>query len=277
MASSELNRRARELLAKGEVVMVIGYRESGGGAVQPAFITSPEQADILLFDERCGQNLAAYLPALKNKGKLAVTAKGCDSRSIVNLIKEKQLERAGLHILGVGCSGVMEAGRRSDACTTCTHPNPVIFDEMVTKPAPGQTGPTTKQSDFEKLSADERWRTISSDVSRCIRCYACRQVCPNCYCPLCFVDATNPQWVGKTTDASDNMVFHLMRALHMAGRCVECGACARACPMGIDLMRLNRKAAQIAAERFKAEAGTEQDSSPALAAFDPNDSQEFII
>ena len=90
------------------------------------------------------------------------------------------------------------------------------------------------------------------------------------------MDASQPALAGKTTELSDNMVFHIMRALHMAGRCVECGSCARACPMGIDLMKFNRKAAQIVKERFNTVAGVKEDEAPALTVFDPNDRQEFI-
>ena len=273
-----LRKRARELLESKQVVMVVGYRAaSTKGKAQPAFITKPEDAESLIFDETCGQNLANYLLKVKHLGKIAVVAKGCDSRSILVLLKEKQLDRAQLHILGVGCEGIMEDGKLSDSCTTCACPNPVVCDEMLGEPAPGgkpQT-PNPKPQTGE-LTSDERWRELSEDVSRCVRCYACRQVCPNCYCPVCFVDASQPALVGKTTELSDNMVFHIMRALHMAGRCVECGSCARACPMGIDLMKFNRKAAQIVKERFNVVAGVKEDDAPALTVFDPNDKQEFI-
>ena len=85
-----------------------------------------------------------------------------------------------------------------------------------------------------------------------------------------------PALVGKTHNVSDNMVFHIMRALHMAGRCVECGACHRACPMGIDLMRFNRQVAKIVWERFGLVAGAKLDQMPALTVFKPEDPQEFI-
>jgi ferredoxin len=276
----QLRRRARELLANGEVAVVIGYRSGRRpGSTTVAFITRPEHADLLIFDDRCGMNLAAYLPRVKGK-KAAIVAKGCDSRSIVTLLKEKQVERDRLHILGVGCEGVKENGRLSDSCTTCEYPNPVICDEMVGEPSRGHDSASCPQAlalaEFERLSPDERWQTLMEDVSRCIRCYACRQVCPNCYCPTCFVDSGNPQWVGKTTADSDNMMFHLMRAMHMAGRCVECGTCSRGCPMRIDLMRFNRKVARIVKNRFGAVAGLSPDEPPPLAAFDPNDKQEFI-
>jgi len=273
----QLRKRAKELLANKEVAMVLGYRAGKRpGRATPAFVTRPEDADILIFDDRCGMNLAAYLPRVKHRGRIAVVAKGCDSRSIVTLLKERQVDRSQFFILGVGCEGVKENGRLSDSCTTCAYPNPVICDEMVGEKVAEREPAPDPLADFEKLSSDQRWQVLMDDVSRCIRCYACRQVCPNCYCPTCFVDANSPQWVGKTTAGSDNMMFHLMRAMHMAGRCVECGACSRGCPMGIDLMKFNRKVARVVRERFGAVAGLDPDQPPALAAFDPNDKQEFI-
>ena len=257
--------------------MVLGYRAGRRpGTATPAFVTRPEDAEILIFDDRCGTNLAAYLPRVKHRGGIAIVAKGCDSRSVVAQLKEKQIDRGQLVILGIGCEGVKENGRLSDSCTTCSHPNPVLFDEMVGEKVAEREPAPDPLADFEKLPSDQRWQALMDDVSRCIRCYACRQVCPNCYCPSCFVDANSPQWVGKTTAGSDNMMFHLMRAMHMAGRCVECGSCSRGCPMGIDLMKFNRKVAQVVKERFGKVAGLNPEEPPALAAFDPNDKQEFI-
>lgn len=273
----QLRKRAKELLANKEVAMVLGYRAGKRpGTATPAFVTRPEDADVLIFDDRCGTNLAAYLPRVKHRGRIAIVAKGCDSRSVVALLKEKQIDRGQLVILGVGCEGVKENGRLSDSCTTCAYPNPVICDEMVGEKVAEREPAPDPLADFEMLSPDQRWQALLDDVSRCVRCYACRQVCPNCYCPTCFVDANSPQWVGKTTAGSDNMMFHLMRAMHMAGRCVECGSCSRGCPMGIDLMKFNRKVAHVVKERFGTVAGLNTDEPPALAAFDPNDKQEFI-
>lgn len=274
-----LRRRARELLANKDVVMVVGFRPGSRGSAQPAFITRPEDADQLIFDETCSPNLARHLLGVKHLGRLAVVARGCDSRSLLVLLKERQLDRDRLHVIGVGCLGVAEDGELSDSCTTCTRHNPVFADEMIGDPAteiPAAQHAPGELERFEALPPDERWRQLSEDVARCIRCYACRQACPNCYCPICFVDQQQPQWVGRTAGLSDNAIFHLMRALHMAGRCVECGACARACPVGIDLMKFNRKVARIVRDRFGATAGLDPDEPPALASFRADDVQEFI-
>jgi ferredoxin len=270
---ADLRTRAKELLAAGKVAVVVGYRAATRpGKAQPAFVTSADECDSLVFDERCGQNLANYLIGLKHKGRIAVIAKGCDSRSIVSLVKEHQLDRANLHVIGVGCTGVKEDGELDEACRTCIQRDALEYDEFVGEHAE----PAAPVAAEPATDSDARWQESAEEAARCIRCYACRQVCPNCYCPVCFVDAGRPTWLGKTTELSDNAVFHIMRALHMAGRCVECGSCARACPMGIDLMKLNRKAAQIVRERFGHVAGMKPDEPPPLTAFDPTDRQEFI-
>ncbi len=281
-----LRKRARELLDKGKVSLVLGYRAGRrAGTAVPAFVTEPEQADRLVLNEHCHQNLAVYLPGLRNKqwripndegrmaegkgtGRVAVVATGPTSRSVVNLIKENQFDRENLVILGV--ADPVEN-------PTCPTRNPVLYDEMIgDKVDESVEEKYTDVEEFEKLSPEERWSVLTGDLSRCIRCYACRDVCPNCYCPTCFVDAGQPQWVGRTTDESDTIVFHIMRAMHMAGRCVECGACARACPMGIDLMRINRKTAKVVKERFGHVSGMSIDDPLPLTAFSPDDGQEFI-
>lgn len=270
-----LRERAKELLASKAVKVFLGYkRSSQPGISTPLCITAPEDAEHLIFDASCRQNLTNYLIKLKGLGKIGVVARGCDSRSIVILLQEKQIEREGLYILGIGCEGVIENGEKSISCRSCLYPNPVIYDEMLGEKV--QPSPEVVEDNFDNLSPDKRWQILSEDIARCMRCYACRQVCPNCYCPVCFVDASMPQLLGKTHNLSDNMVFHIGRALHMAGRCVECGACHRACPMGIDLMRFNRKVARIVKERFGAVAGVDLNQPPALTQYQPADPQEFI-
>uniref|UniRef100_A0A7V3UZG9 4Fe-4S ferredoxin n=1 Tax=candidate division WOR-3 bacterium TaxID=2052148 RepID=A0A7V3UZG9_UNCW3 len=275
-----LRSRAKELLNSKQVRVVLGWTASPGSPVStPLFARTEEDADRLKVDETCSLNLANYLLRFKDEERVAIVARGCESRSIVVLIQENQLRREQVYILGKGCTGVFVQGVKSPSCAQCRYPNPVIYDEMLGDPVePAEPDPALTQADaeFDRLSQNERWEIVSADISRCIRCYACRQVCPNCYCPVCFVDASNPQLVGKTHNLSDNMVFHIIRALHMAGRCVECGACHRACPMGIDLMRFNRRVCRIVQEKFNAVSGVDLNNPPALTRFAPDDPQEFI-
>jgi L-lactate utilization protein LutB len=128
----------------------------------------------------------------------------------------------------------------------------------------------------EAMTPEAKWQHFEEMLSPCIRCYACRNACPLCYCPTCFVDESKPQWVGKTLDPIDTRTFHFLRAYHCAGRCTDCGSCVRACPMGIDVRAFTKKLEKDALELFGWEAGMSLDQRPALDTFKPADPDGFI-
>jgi ferredoxin len=130
--------------------------------------------------------------------------------------------------------------------------------------------------EFEVQTPDERWEYFNKQTEKCIKCYACRNACPLCYCDECCVDSSQPQWFGKSTARSDTQAFHIMRTFHTAGRCVDCGACMRACPMDVDLRFLNKKIEKDVREQFSFEAGTNLEDQPPLNTFKTDDPQEFI-
>ena len=130
---------------------------------------------------------------------------------------------------------------------------------------------------YESKTPGEKWEVITELLSDCTRCYACREACPMCYCNLCFVDQNKPVWFGKTSEMSDIIVFHLVRAMHMAGRCVGCGACSSVCPMGIDLKLINRKLEKIVKERYDFTAGLSLDVMPPMMTQKMEDSEDFML
>ena len=132
-------------------------------------------------------------------------------------------------------------------------------------------------TEFESKTPEEQWQEINDTLSVCTRCYACREACPMCYCNLCFVDQNKPIWFGKTTDMSDIVVFHLVRAMHMAGRCVACGACSSACPMGIDLNKITRKLEKIVKERYDFTSGIDAEKLPPMMDFELEEAEEFML
>ena len=118
---------------------------------------------------------------------------------------------------------------------------------------------------FEAKSPEQRWKIFVEEISKCIRCNACREACPNCYCKVCFADQRKPAWVSPAAQLSDTIVFHLGRMFHQAGRCVECDACVNACPMGIDLRLFTQKLALDTQEFFGCVPGDHRRRSPAAA------------
>jgi ferredoxin len=309
---------AARLLSQGQVDCVIGYRQ---GSVpmreRPFFAYTPEEAAQLTWTSFCCNNLANYLIRRQfgEAGKVAVVAQGCVSRSIVGLIKENQITREQVFVIGVPSPGMVDRRKVQatvgadklitavneegeelvvsgpgfeeriprhtvlrDNCYTCQQRNPVIVDELI-----GEEGPPTHGGDidavaapWEKLDPEARWAAFVDNYQACIRCYACRDACPLCYCHVCFVDETMPQWCGKTQDEADVLTYHLLRAFHCAGRCTDCGACESACPMGIKVRRLTSKIEKDIRAMYGYTPGMGLESTPPMSVYRPDDPQDFI-
>ena len=163
-------------------------------------------------------------------------------------------------------------------CAVCTHRNPVEYDEMIADPVEEQEGVEAYRDveKIEEMEPEKKWGFFTRLIERCIRCYACRNACPLCYCPTCFVDESEPQWVGKSSDPTDTMTFHFLRAYHCAGRCTDCGACERVCPMGISMRQFTKKLNKDTLELFSWEAGLTLDQRPPLDVYRPDDYNDFI-
>lgn len=282
---------AKKLLADGTVKVVIGYEEGPHG-VRPAFITDPSQAERLVFDERCVQNLVSYLSPRRQLvarlGRPAVVVKGCDTRAVAGLIRESQIRREDVVLIGVRCNGVkadptvagpLTAETVADRCKGCDLREPKLVDHVVGTLGQGFEGPSLRDkriAELEKMSFAERWDFWTREFERCVRCHACRQVCPMCFCERCIAEKTRPQWLESSPHLRGNLAWNIIRAMHQAGRCVDCGECERACPAGIPLNLLARKVASIVAERFGYRT-TDDPSVPApIGVYRLDDPQEFI-
>jgi coenzyme F420-reducing hydrogenase delta subunit/ferredoxin len=268
-AESELRAEARRLLAEGTVKVVIGYGERG-----PLLVTRPEDADRLVWNNGCTANLAMYLKRkeVKALGRPAIVVKACDERSLVVLEKESQFERKDLHVIGMACAGMQQP-----RCGRCTVRTPRFADTTI-----GQIGDQPAESKPGKLEAvlamprAERMAFWVDEFDRCVKCYACRQVCSLCYCERCIVDKNQPISIDPAPGIKGNFAWHIARAFHLAGRCIGCGACAQACPVGIDLGLLNMQLARAAKQHFGYQAGVDPSAELLIGAFSQQDKEEFI-
>ncbi len=323
---NKLKDAARGLLSEGKVDVVVGYeRGSLPLRSRPAFFRSAEAVDRMVWDPFCSNNLAVYLPRLFERPAnprqeyapptVAIVVKGCDARSVAGLLKEHQIPRDKLVMVGVPCPGLVDTAKvtaaldgvgiaggqengdgtldvtdlaggkkklktadvLADACLECGYSSTELADVTVEGQPRATAGERyAKMQEFEAKSPEERWQYFADETSKCIRCYACRQACPNCYCKVCFIDQSKPSWAGKGDDRSDTMLYHIGRIFHQAGRCVECDACVRACPVGIDLRVFTQKLGKDVEELFGYVPGLSADDLPPLCTFTQEDSESFI-
>lgn len=292
-----LRDEARELLEKGEVKVVIGYGWAGRQRrVVPVFIRKPDEVSRLTFNQLCVNNLAVYLPRKQGDiaamGKPAVVAKGCDIKTIVVLLQEEQIARNGVVILGVSCSGMVYrqelwAGKPapdllSPKCAGCDVQTPSLADQVFGEPVaqPSEpAGPSEIQRQIEALDRKapaERWEFWAEHFERCIKCYACSQVCPLCYCDRCITEKNDPQWVETSAHPQGNFSWNLVRAIHLAGRCTYCGECDRVCPANIPLNLINRKLGMVSEESFGYRSGYDEKAHPPMVVYHPDDKENFI-
>ncbi|RLC99801.1 MAG: Fe-S oxidoreductase [Chloroflexi bacterium] len=290
-----LQDQARQLLTDERVDLIIGYEAGPTGRVRPVFIYDPAEVERLIWGDGCVHNLVNYLHDKKHSPKrgvdpprVGIVVKPCDSRSLNVLLAEQQIERERVFIIGVACEGVQEAGgkrqeaggKRQEAggkrqeeegalaarCERCTDRVPVVYDVLIGEP-PQVTPVEEDYSDLariESLPPAERLSFWLHEFDRCIRCYACRQVCPGCYCTTCMFERDDGLWVSMGIELEEKYVFHLGRALHLAGRCAECNECERVCPMGLPLSLLNRRLVREVDALYHHRAGREEMLTPLL-------------
>ena len=166
-----------------------------------------------------------------------------------------------------------------DNCLGCEFPTPQEYDILLGEPRSAAPNLAASRKNIEKLegiSPAERWGFWKNEFSRCIRCYACRNVCPACFCKRCFVEESEPQWVLPVPRWQDNLIFQVIRNIHVAGRCTDCGECERVCPVNIPLRSLARRMYETVDELFHYKAGMDKDTAPLLTAYELEEVEDFF-
>ncbi len=311
--------RAKELLSDGTVVRVLGWRKGDTDfSAEPAFFETAESLSEFTYDGFCGANLSKYMiKASKEEGKTLVFLKPCDTYSFNQLIKEHRVDREKTYIVGIGCDGkldiekIREAGCKGitavtedgdtikvatvygdkelaredvilERCKACKGGKHVAYDELAENCDEEKSAKEGRFELVEKLEAmapEERFAFWQNELSRCIRCNACRNVCPACSCIKCVFDNDRYDTAQKAnTTTFEEQMFHIIRAFHVAGRCTDCGECSRVCPQHIPLHLLNRKFIKDIDEFYgEYQAGADTDSRAPLTNFTQEDVEPSIV
>ena len=310
--------RAKELLQDGTVNRVLGWQQGDFVYdITPAVFHSAEELDkSFVYDDFCSANLSKYLVKESRKeGKVLVFLKPCDTYSLNQLTKEHRVIRDNIYVIGIACDGKADVDKMkaagisgitgiqadgdnyrvdtiygteivaktdvmADRCLSCKSRKLMTYDEII-----GEDGEVLDSNRFdmveklENMTADERYEFWRGELSRCIRCNACRNICPACTCEKCVFDNVN-SGVANTAaaDSFEENMFHIIRAFHVAGRCTDCGECSRVCPQHIPLHLLNRKFIKDINELYgDYQAGEDVTSKAPLTNFTYDDCEPSVV
>ncbi|MBR2463876.1 MAG: 4Fe-4S dicluster domain-containing protein [Clostridia bacterium] len=308
-----MKKRAIELLANGTCDRVLGWTNGDFAYDQtPAlFRTEQELEEGFVYNGFSAANLSKYLvKECRAGGKILVFLKPCDTYSFNQLVAEHRIKREMIYVIGVACDGkadveklkeqgidgitaIKEEGdtyvvstiygdktvKKEDVlaerCVNCKSRKHMVYDELIGEAGDviADCGRFDMVEKLEAMTPDERYEFWRGVLSRCIRCNACRNVCPACTCEQCIFD--NPK-SGVAQKAAANSfeenMFHIIRAFHVAGRCTDCGECSRVCPENIPLHLLNRKFIKDVNTFYGTyQAGEDPAAKPPLGRYEKND------
>ena len=306
---------AKRLLREGVVDVVVAFKPGDSPLQpQPAFFRSEDELDQLVHNGLCKNNLANYLTRLPKHEKIGMLVRACENRSVNSLVVEAQKKREDLYLIGIPCEGIIDWRRiveqageyvlqveelgdqviihtakgsptcdrfelLHESCQRCPQRNPISADIVIGDPIENQSFVNSTQmvTLFKQQAVEERYAYFVKEAERCIRCYACREACPSCYCTECFVDHISPRWTESGTTPAGMQGWHIVRAFHQTGRCTSCGACERACPMDIKMTYLTEKLNDDMRVKYGFECGMDALTKPPFQTVTLDDKNRFIV
>lgn len=312
----ELRKKARKLLEEGEVDYIVGFVPGSlKFSTTPLITKEKEEVDSLVINPFIVNNLAKFLTEVpgrvgivakgcdsrsivsliqdnqvvrENVLIIGVPCSGLiDMRKVERLVGKDRDEIDDIALQGEQVA-VIVGGQKTelptkevlfDNCLGCEFPTPQEYDILIGEPVGATCNRELGQEkikELEGMTPERRWEFWKHQFSRCIMCYACRQVCPACFCKQCFVEESEPQWVSPVPKWQDNLIFQVIRNIHVAGRCTDCGECERVCPVNIPLRSLTKKMYELVSEMFSYEAGMDKNAPPLMTAYEYEEAKDLI-
>lgn len=262
----KLKKLAKEYLTSGKVEVIFGLREKNNH-IAPNIFTKVEELDRLVVSPKyplfytCRPSKKNIIRLIEEKYpaiKIGVIVKGCDERALIELAKRNQIDMKNIEILGVACS-------REEA-VECRCPRPYPHNPLLGEKVEGVFEDKNIEGLLNK-GWSERLSFWQSQLSKCIKCYGCRNACPLCFCQDCAMEQELWSKIGEIPP--EIPMFHFIRFYHLADRCIECGECEKACPMDIPLLTISKQVRKDVKELFNYESGLDvKQESPLLTTLD---------
>ncbi len=312
----ELRKEARKLLEEGKVDYIIGFaRGSLKFSTTPLITKEKEEVESLVVNPFIVNNLAKFLIEMPGRvGIVAkgcdsrsivsliqdnqvvrnnIVIIGIPCSGLIDIAKvEKLVGKDRDEIDDITLQGEKAAitigGKRKEFpiqevlfehCLGCEFPTPQEYDTLIGEPVREVGNKELSQKKIEELKAlslEQRWAFWKEQFEHCIRCYACRQACPACFCERCFVEESQPRWVSAVPQWQDNLIFQVIRNIHVAGRCTDCGECERVCPQNIPLRSLAKEMSNLVDEIFHYKAGLDKNAPALMTAYEPVEAEDLI-
>jgi ferredoxin len=245
----------KQWLEDGIVALFLGYKMDMGHPLPHCFVKEKieEVDDLIIGPSRYSlEKIATHITARNPDIKIGMLARDCNQRALNVLYIWNQLNPENVQTVNVNCcpSNLKEHGD----CSYLEPNTPGTFKQHV------GVDNTHRPQDVEEYNQPERLSRWMYEFQKCIKCYGCRNICPVCFCQECSLE--HKELIGTGALPPEVPVFHLVRAAHMAGRCIDCGLCEDACPVDIPLRLLYRKVNEIVVNVFDYETGSSADQSP---------------